>query len=789
MLFPMRLRILLLFAMVVAGCSSTPPAADVSLHEAAISSLGAVVNTARDEFAPAVTANGRRLVFTRGNVQTPYNRDLYEAASDGVRWMDTLRLPAPVTTAGNEGTPSFTADGQTLYYAAEGKGDALGSSDIYIASRQGRDWSAPVNPGFPLNTDAWDAHPSIAADGRVLYFASNRDGGQGGIDIWRSERDQSGLWKVPVNLGPAVNTPGDEVSPFIAADGRTLYFASDGLPGLGGTDMFMTQFLAGAWTTPVNLGRPLNSPENDEFFALDAEGKIVYFASRRSGGAGGLDLYRAEPNPYPPDPVVVLSGVVRDRRALVPLEAEIRVTTPQGTAVYHSNAFTGEYEVVLPAGVTCTVSASAPAHRPDTARFDLGDVVAFREIRRDFLLRGDGPQPRLSAAVTSDAPGADFSILGASAGPGLTMEEVVTRETLPLLTCVFFGKNSSEIPQRYNALTADAARGFTVSALPEGTIERYHHLLNIVALRMRERPASALTLTGCTDGGEAAGLGQQRADRVRVYLTGVWGIDPARISSVGRALPAAPSGTRTEEGREENRRVELSSTDPVLLDPVEITAVARQLRPAEVHFFPSIIADAGLSSWRFTVSVDGRALHTREGRTTYPDSLQWDWKDDAGSLPTPGKDLVYTLLARDVEGGEAAADSQRIPVRMITLEKKRAEDLPDRVREKISLILFDFDRALLSERNARLLDAAAGRMSAHSSVLVRGYTDALGDAAYNQGLSERRAASVRDALVPRAPSAALRSEGLGESQLLYDNSLPEGRFYCRTVQILVDTVK
>ncbi len=784
-------RVLPLIAVAVslAACSSTPPV-DIRSYPVQISNIGAAVNSQQDEFAPGITANGLRLIFTRGNVMAPHARDFWESALIGDFWQRPVPLTGNVNTATNEGSPSFTADGQTLFYAASDRDDSRGKSDIYRAVLEGMEWRAGENLGVPVNSDAWDSHPSVSADGKVLYFVSDRDGGLGGLDIWMTYKDEQGYWRVPVNLGAPVNTAKDEVSPFIASDGATLYFASDGHPGLGGTDMFISRRIGDAWSTPTNVGRPLNSENNDEFFALAAEGRTVYFSSKRASGFGGYDIYRAEPNPFPPGAVVVLSGTVRDKRTLAPLAATLTLrdaATGETISTHNSNAYSGEYVIVLPAGAVYDVEASSGIHLPQTERFDLVNRAAYGEISHDFLLSKENEDAVLEAAVTADV--LDFSVLrGASGHRGLRIEEIVTRATVPLLNYVFFAENASEIPGRYNLLTAEQAQRYRIADLPDGTIERYHHLLNIIALRMQQRPDATITLTGTTDGAEPTDVAEKRARSVAAYFHEIWGIDEGRIRVASRGLPEAASSNRSPEGREENRRVEIESSDGELLAPIETSDIEQVLSPPAVRFSPSITAEAGLMRWMFEVKQGGRILRDSDGYASYPDSIIWNWHDLQGNLP--GADTLYfTLWAKDAHDAEVRTAPQAIPVEFLTLEKKNVEKLPGRTLEKISLILFDFDRFELGARNAAILSHAAKRISPASTMIIRGYTDAMGDDEYNLGLSERRAAAVQECMQRDIPAGAIRSEGVGESILLFDNGLPEGRFYCRTVQILIETIE
>lgn len=784
-----RVVLFALTAVILVGCSGTPTES-IRTYPVQITNIGAAVNTEEDEFAPSITANGLRMVYTRGHDGEPFERDFWESYLEGDFWRRPNEVMGAINTPMNEGSPSIAADGQAIFFAAADREDNRGKSDLYMAVLQGKEWGPGENLGFPVNTPDWDSHPSISPDGNTLYFVSDRDGGLGGLDIWQTSRGSDGAWMVPVNLGPTVNTDEDEVSPYIASDGQTLYFASEGHFGLGGTDMFVTRIMADGWSKPVNLGRPLNSERNDEFFTLAAEGNTVYFSSRRDEGFGGYDLYRAAPNPFPPGAVIVLSGTVRERRSMEPLAATLTVrdaTTGESLGRHESNAYTGEYVIVLPAGAVYEVTASSGAFDPVTERFDLLSASVYDELHHDFLLGAPPEKGPLEASIRADV--LDFSLLrSTSQSSGLTIEEIITRETVPLLNYVFFEQDSDALSERYARLTPSEAKTFTMAVLPDGTLERYYHILNIIAARMLQRPGATITLTGCTDGRESHTVAGRRANTVAMYLRDTWGLDERRVQVDARQLPASPSSTRSSEGRAENRRVEITSTDAELLAPIESTEVRRLLKPDVVHFYPSITAEGGLARWKFAVRDGKRLVRDSDGYTTYPDSLSWNWRDTDGKLPQ-GDSLTFTLYARDDSGDEVQTAPQSIPVKTITLEQKNVEQLPDRTLEKISLILFDFDRSDLGPRNRYILERASERLTTKSTLIVRGYTDALGEKRYNQRLSEKRARSVRKQLEHYLPSGSIRSEGVGESDLLFDNALPEGRFYCRTVLILIETIK
>ena len=726
-------------ALLLSACGGIP-AGQLMDHDGVVAeNLGEEVNSETDDYAMFLHSD--RLYFTsdrptaEGYIQ---GDDLWFTDRDRVAWSRSLNYGGKVNTQRDEGAPFITADGEWIYFVMCDTEDGLGDCDIYAARMDfNGKWQEIRNLGDKVNSKYWDSQPFLSPDGEYLYFSSDRPGGEGGCDIWRSKRLRSGRWGTPRNLGEVVNSGGDEKAPTIAPNGEDLFFTSDGHPGLG-----------------------------------------------------GYDLYQAAPNPFPPGAVVVLSGTVRERSTRNPLAAKLTVrdaSSGEILSAHDSNAYTGEYIIVLTAGAVYEVTASSGTFDPVTERFDLLSRDVYGEITHDFLLGEEAAAGDLSASIRADV--LDFSLIrNTSENAGLTIEEIVGRETVPLLNYVFFEEDGSKIPGRYALLTPAQAKSYALSSLPEGTLERYHHMLNIVALRMQQRPAATITITGTTDGRESSSVARARAAAVASYLTDVWGIDAGRISTNSRALPAAASSSRSAQGRAENRRVEITSTDAELLAPIETSEVQRLLKPDRVRFYPSITAEEGLERWKFQVTDEGRVLRDSDGYASYPDSIAWNWRSLQGELPT-GDTLEFTLYARDVLGNEVTTQPQAIPVNVLTLERKNVEKLPGRTIEKISLILFDYDRSDLGARNRAILARAADRLTTKSTLIIRGYTDALGDEKYNQRLSERRAEAVRTQLDDLLDGAPMRSEGVGESRLLFDNALPEGRFYCRTVQILIETIE
>ncbi|KWW30177.1 MAG: OmpA/MotB domain-containing protein [bacterium P3] len=264
--------------------------------------LGEAVNSADDEYLPAITADGATLIFTRRSprtatttAHTPEEEDFYICRLDSEgRWSHAQRMEPPVNTTDNEGAQCISYDGRIMIFTACGRRDGAGRCDLYQSVWHSDRWGKPRNMGPAINTGNWESQPSLSADGQTLFFVSDRPGGYGGTDIWMSRR-VDGEWGTPVNLGPVINTAGHEAGPFIHYDGRTLYFSSTGHPGMGGSDLFVSRLQDdGSWSEPENLGYPVNTEGDESRLVVSADGRTAYFASDQLGGYGKNDIYRFE---------------------------------------------------------------------------------------------------------------------------------------------------------------------------------------------------------------------------------------------------------------------------------------------------------------------------------------------------------------------------------------------------------------------------------------------------------------------------------------------------------------
>ena len=351
---------------------------DISVH---LEKLPIAINTTDDEYFPKLTADAKRIIFTR---KSNNQENFFESRREGLSWSLAAKLSGAVNSDFfNEGAHSISPDGKYIFFTGCNRPNGLGSCDIYVSKYENGVWSAPYNLGPPINTKGWEAQPAISADGRTLYFVSNRDGGYGGSDIWKSELSPDGRWQTPQNLGNKVNSVFDERSPYIHADNKTLYFASAGWPGFGQFDLFKSQIDSlGQWSSPTNLGAPINNNYDQTAIHIIMNGSLGYLSSADS--TGQLDIYSVNiPQHIQPIPVAYIQGYVYNAENETPLSATISVTnTHSGEIVYlnESDYNDGEFIATLPVGANYAVHIHKPGYMFESRQYDISDIVLKDEV-------------------------------------------------------------------------------------------------------------------------------------------------------------------------------------------------------------------------------------------------------------------------------------------------------------------------------------------------------------------------------------------------------------------------
>ncbi len=426
---------------------------------------------------------------------------------------------------------------------------------------------------------------------------------------------------------------------------------------------------------------------------------------------------------------------------------------------------------------------------------------------RDRMFRTDTlfvpPPPRMDVSVTAvgvESNGTEKPIVQ------VRFEEFLAQRYVPLLNYIFFEEQAFALPPRYKRLNNEGVQKFDIDKLyKSGTLDIYYHVLNIVGKRMAQYPDAVLTITGCnaditSETGNTA-LSEQRAATVRRYLLDTWKIAENRLVMKARDLSEQPSMPKTEQDKiEENRRVELASTVREILDPVLLSDTVRTANPPIVRFKPRARTDKAVLDWTLLINyhdeevrrfssessleLSGDSLKAVQNQAPQPLPRSVDWqilRENESLMRIPGP-LQFILTASDVSGNSGVGYGT-IPVEQLTLRKKRREYRNDREFEQFSLILFQFNRAEIGERNQNIIDFMKERIKPSSKLSIAGYTDRTGDATYNRNLSKQRATELARLL----GSSTNAAQGFGEDQLLYPNDFPEGRFYCRTVNVSIET--
>ncbi|WP_321321298.1 OmpA family protein [Labilibaculum sp.] len=336
--------------------------------------LGGNVNSEFDEYWPSLTADEKLLVFTRllsgekegAEVKIKRQEDFYASQRNDSLWMPAEPLSLVINTEKNEGAQSITADGKYMYFTACDRAGGYGRCDIYYSVKEGNVWSEPINVGKPINSKDWEAQPSICADGRELYFVSNRKSGKGKMDIWHSRlietlKDGKQRWTQPANL--SINTTDNEMSPFIHAGNQYLVFSSDGLTGMGGYDLFKTERDSdGKWSDPENLGYPINTFNDEIGLVINAKGNKAYFSSNRLKGKGKDIFSFVMPGNLQPQSVSWLKGNVLDAKSKNPVAASlllIDLMSNDTITQIKSDQTDGSYLLCLPSDREYIFSAEA----------------------------------------------------------------------------------------------------------------------------------------------------------------------------------------------------------------------------------------------------------------------------------------------------------------------------------------------------------------------------------------------------------------------------------------------
>jgi outer membrane protein OmpA-like peptidoglycan-associated protein len=465
------------------------------------------------------------------------------------------------------------------------------------------------------------------------------------------------------------------------------------------------------------------------------------------------------------------------------LSARFPVYPPPEIHYYYDTLFIRDTSTIALLGLDVERVYLTAANVEKTFKERVSDGFLFKTIIREQYRR---EVPQVSQLFTS------IKVLGKSRtgdiqlNPTLIIEEIETEEMFPLLPYVYFPTGEWDLKKTsMKLLEKNEVKNFSETTLPWNTLKIYENLLNIIGKRLQVYPKEEIVLVGCNSntGVEVnnLGLSKKRAEAVKEYLVNVWGVDPKRIKIKARNLPEKMTNPIIPEGIEENQRVEIYSKDWKLFQPVSLRQIQRTSNPPFVEIFPEVKSDSPIKGWRVTVAQENEMLREYSG-VDIPSKIIWNVEEEP--IPKIEEPVEVQFFAVDILN-QKSVSKESVKIVQKTIKKKREELFEDKKIEKFSLIVFDFDKAEILPLHVPILDEIKKKILPNSKVIISGYTDKIGEAAYNKQLALRRCLAVKNYLNLSDSQVVL--EPVGNDVLIYDNSIPQGRSYCRTVQITIET--
>ena len=468
--------------------------------------LGGNVNSSADESMPSLTADGKYLYFTRHFGQGAFqDEDIFMSLHTSAGFAPAISVGDMINTERFiEGAQNISPSGKYLFFTSSDRPDGLGRADIYISRKVGDIWERPNNMGSPINTPGYETQPCISADGKQLFFSAIRATGKGGCDIWVCHLNADGTWSQAENLGDSINTPFDEMRPYIHPDGNTLYFSSNGLPGLGNYDIYVSHKNAnGKWGKPENLGYPINTAGDELGIYVTADGTHAFFASEQKDSKGQMDIYTFDmPAHLRPGYTTYVKGNVFDNESREPISANVQVydlETGKLFSTFSTDKVNGTFLSTLPAGKNYAV-----------------------EVMRDGYLFFSK-----NISLKAVKEGTPFEI-------DIALSKIRVGEKV-VLNNIFFDSEKFELKK-------------------ESASE-----LSIVMKMLEKNPSMKIEIGGHTDntGSEEKNkaLSESRAKSVYEYLVSK-GVTAEKLSYKGYAASKPVAANNTPEGKSKNRRTE-----------------------------------------------------------------------------------------------------------------------------------------------------------------------------------------------------------------------------------------
>lgn len=699
-----------------------------------IENMGDRINTEFSEHSPVISANDSVLLYTARRPECLgakpesffYDEDIYISHKRDGEWTEGTNIGKPVNAVGHDATISLTADGQTLYIYRHKKAGGLYVTKFDQAEQQ---WREPHSVERPLNSKYYEASICQSADSAYMFFTSDRPGGFGGRDIYMVKKEGKGKWSEPMNLGSKINTAFDEDAPYFHPDGKTLYYSSNGPGSMGGFDIFVTEMADNedGWLDALNMGFPVNTPDDDIYFVLSQNGKSGYYASGMEGGYGEKDIYHIR-FPYYPYPrryhIVEVAGLVQDVQTLDTLKAMVKLVDIETNRVLDS-VLTGT----------------------DSSKYY-------------FILE---PQRTYSLVVTAEGYNSATESL---VTPMLVDEDVFMEKNMFLVKPeekpVETPKAAVELQHIYYDFDQDIIR-------PDAAAE-----LDRAIELLAQNPDLKVVLLSHTDWYGTydynVGLSHRRAKNAREYLIRK-GIAQDRILTDHFSENRPMDTNDNDRGRQFNRRTELRfiQNDEVVLTSVRLRKGVENITVD--HATPR--GKAGFDNpngLEFNSMVMTSAASTPESSTAAPTTMTKDDLKGAPNAKEAMKEGVSTPK-EDLKAATAASDEDAFYEELNALEFRH--------------IYFDFDKFNLRFASMQQLNILASYLTKHPDVSleIAGHTDGFGSVDYNQALSENRAQGTYNYLRNKGlTNVKLMTKGFSELDPVDSNDHAAGRQNNRRVE-------
>ena len=694
-----------------------------------VENMGPDINTEYAEHSPVISANDSVLLYTARRPESIgadpekffYDEDIYISHRKNGKWSPGENINKPINSKGHDATISLAADGQKLYLYRHKKAGGLYVTDF---DNSGKKWREPRAVDKPLNSKYFESSICQSADSTILLFTSDRPGGYGGQDIYMVKREGSDKWSEPQNLGANVNSPFDEDAPYFHPDGKTLYYSSNGPNSMGGFDIFVTEMDSTdptGWLAPLNMGSPINTPDDDIYFVLSADGKNGYYSSGKEGGYGEKDIYHLQ-FPYYPYPrrynIIELAGTVQDLQTLDTLQAMVTLIDSETQEVLDS-VLTGSdsiaYSFILEPERSYSLIVKAD-----------GYVLKEEEVRTPGLSNED---VLLKRNLFIDKPDEVISVV----------EEPIQESKTAL----------PEIQHLYYNFDDDQLR--------EGSSEE----LDLVALVLERNKDLSINILSHTDWYGShnynTDLSRRRALRAKDYLVEQKGISVDRISTAHFSENSPLESNESDEGRQFNRRTEF------------------QFIQNGVIQFSSVKLKTGIEE----LVVDYTAPRGPAGFDK-PNGT-----NNSIRIPLRKGTLVTHVNhgSEAIALAEEAKESNE--TEFVDLELNHESNETEFADLDLSHVYFDFDRFNIRSEYFNELNKILKILQNDPEILIgiHGHTDNYGSIHYNQQLAVNRAQEVFEYLLNQgANKAQLIMNSFGEAKPMDTNQSRQGRRNNRRVE-------